>query len=340
MKKIVLLLAGMIANMVFIFAQDLHSPAEIMKIMEESELTYSIAELTEEIPVPDNSSNLNYNNVYKYDSAGNVLISVYNISEEAEQIAIEAESFFSKGKTKEAREKYLEALEKDPGYYSVMTYIGQTYGIEEDYNSAKEWYKKVIEKNYIDYMAHWFLADIYIKTGEKKLAVMEITIANILNRNNPRIRFAMENIYKKNRLKVPDWVFNPQCRITFDDIDEVTIEYSNEWLGYSLYKAVWSYEPGYRSSMGIVSEFTSTLEEKECLVGLITNISINKKSKKKPVFKALNKALDNQMIDEFILYEILLPQYPYVAYQLPEEAIKLVVEYVVQVRGGKKMKFE
>ena len=58
--------------------------------------------------------------------------------------------------------------------------------------------------------------------------------------------------------------------------------------------------------------------------------------KKNPEFKALKLALDKQMIDEYIFYEVLLPQYPFVAYQLPEEFVNGIKDYVLQVRGKMK----
>ena len=58
-----------------------------------------------------------------------------------------------------------------------------------------------------------------------------------------------------------------------------------------------------------------------------------KKLRKYPEFKALQSALDKQMIDEYKFYEIILPEYPHVAYQLPEEFIQSIKDYVIEIRG-------
>ena len=42
------------------------------------------------------------------------------------------------------------------------------------------------------------------------------------------------------------------------------------------------------------------------------------------------------MIDEFILYEIVLPDYPFVAYQFSEELIISIKNYVKEIRGNQK----
>lgn len=216
-----------------------------------------------------------------------------------------------------------------------MTYIGQTYEIEGDFDNAIEWYEKTISLNYIDYMAHWFLADAYKMRGELDLAVDEITIAMILNRNNPRIEKSLSDIYKLKKLKTDDWTFNPQIKIDSTGIDEVSISFSPDWLGYAMVKAVWKYEPGYKESMGVTSGSFSTIEEKECFISLMTSFD-KKRLKKHPEFKALKLSLDKKMIDEFIFYEIILPEYPFVAYQLTEEFLNEIKDYVKEIRGNKK----
>jgi hypothetical protein len=127
---------------------------------------------------------------------------------------------------------------------------------------------KAIEANYFDYMAHWFLGDAYHKAGTTEKAQKEILIANILNRNNPRIQNALGRIYADSRLTYPEWVFSPRCDLKDLGNNKVSVKYDQrypEWLPYSLCKALWQFEPGYRESMLKDSqEHPAMIEEKEC----------------------------------------------------------------------------
>jgi len=316
----------------FAFGQNIHSPAEILQIMEKSPITYEIEIIEESIPPPDRSENLNYNNVYRIEDENGVRAKEYEISEEANKFLDKAEKYYSEANFSKAREMYFKVLESDSNYYEVITYIGQMYESEGDLEKASEWYLKAIDHNYIDYMAHWFLADAYQKLGETVKAIDEITISMILNRNNPRIKKSFDNIYKQNKLKITDWVFNPQIKIDSTGKNKCSLKFGEDWLGYAMVKAVWKFEPGYSESMGVVKGQYSTIEEKEAIVSLVTPLS-KKKIKKVPQFKAIKLAMDKKLLDEFILYEIMLPQYPYAAYQLSNETILNIKDYVIHIRG-------
>ena len=204
----------------------------------------------------------------------------------------------------------------------------------DKFEKAIEWYKKTIELNYIDYMAHWFLADAYKKENKLKKALDEITIAMILNRNNPRIKLSFDAIYELNKLKSPDWTFTPQIQIDSTGEDQVKVAYGKDWLGYALVKALWSYEPGYKESMGADENSFSIYEELEAFASLMTSFT-KKKLKKNPQFSALQRSIDKEMVNEFIYYEILLPEYPFVANQFPKETIESIKDYIIEIRGKK-----
>jgi hypothetical protein len=44
-------------------------------------------------------------------------------------------------------------------------------------------------------------------------------------------------------------------------------------------------------------------------------------------------AIDADLVDQYITYEILLPDYPDVAYQFSEEILDTLVDYLIEVRG-------
>lgn len=335
MKKQLLTLGILIIAFLNGFGQEIYTPVEIFEIMEKSIISYELNILEKEIPPKDRSGNLNYNHYYRVIDEGVISTYDYEIDSNAISYLTQAEEYFLTNRISLARDMYLEVLRVDSSYFQVMTYIGQTYGIEGDFENAIEWYNKAISLNYIDYMAHWFLADAYIKQGNIDKAVDEITIAMILNRNNPRIKKSFNDIYELKKFKKADWSFNPQMEIDSIGINKVSISMDINWLGYAVVKALWKYEPGYKESKGVSEGSFSTIEEKEGFVSLMTSFD-KKKLKKHPEFRALKLALDKNMIDEFILYEIVLPDYPFVAYQFSEELIISIKNYVKEIRGNQK----
>jgi tetratricopeptide (TPR) repeat protein len=335
MRKIILTFGLFTFICLITFGQQIHTSAEIFKIMGKSPISYELAELETVIAAPDRTENLNYNHYYRVIENNQLITYKYEESEEVSIYLKKAEKFFSDRQFQDAREMYLKVLELDSTYYEVMTYVGQTYGIEKDFEKAIEWYTKTIELNYIDYMAHWFLADAYKVQGEIEKAVNEITIAQILNRNNPRINKSLNEIYNLEKINNPSWIFNPQIQIDSVGINKVKIAFHLDWLGYAMVKALWLYEPQYKESMGVENGSFSTLHEKECFVSLMSTFT-KKKLKRYPEFKALKLALDKDMITEYIFYEIYLMDYPFIAYQLPEEFIENIKSYVIKIRSKTK----
>lgn len=331
--KIIAILAALCLLTTISFSQKIHDPAQILQIMEKSSVSYELDVLSSPILCPDRSDNLNYNSVYRIKTDSSIMTYSYALKPEAKPFLDKAEYHFSNRNIDSARIYYEKVLEIDPTYYKAMTYIGQMYGTKRDMDKSLEWYNKAIHANYIDYLAHWFIADIYRMKGDLKDAVDEITIAMILNRNNPRLKETRNEIYKLAKRKQDDWCFVPQYKIVSND-NSVKISFNEIWLGYAMAKALWQYEPGYKQSMGVQENVYSSLEDKECLLVLIAGL-INSKTniKKYPELTTLKKAIERDFLNEYIFYEIVLPEHPNVAYQLSEDFISRIKEYVLTVRN-------
>lgn len=325
-------LALLLSSSISLLAQQLHSPKELFEIMDKSKLVYTFSELENPVLPEDRNMKLNFNTVYQVTESDRIATYQYDLKEEAKEVLERAEAYFQDGEYLQARAAYLEVLEIDPKYYKVMTYIGQTYGIEKDFGKAMKWYKKTIKLNPIDYMAHWFLADVYFVKGNLNKAVEEITTAKILNRNNPRIQQSLEMIYAKKKLSTENWDFVPQVAI--DSLDSVGVQVAAApgWVGYAIAKAVWQYEPGYPQSMGVEPGNLTTIEERECLLGLLLAAD-DEELGDDPIVKTLVAAVGEKTLDAYILYEVMLPQYPAIAYQLTENQIKRIRDYIIKVRS-------
>lgn len=319
-------------------AQDLHTPAEILGIMDTSQVSYLLRSSEEYIGDFDYTSTTS--NYYRQVVVnGEIELELYPLSKEDSVIFMEGEQAFKNGNLDKARSKYIEVHRNNPDFSVAMVWIGQTHALQLNEIKALEWYEKALEVNYCDYMAHWLKADIYKKRKLYDEAVREITTAYILNRNNPLIQETMKVIYKKAKLKYQQWEFSPNIRMVPNGAKEVQVVFDEFWTTYALYKAIWTFEPGYREQMtGSTSEF-SLLEEKECLSGLLI-MNTNKKGKfqhnrKVPSLSYLNKALNQNLFTEFVIVEIWLRQYPVIAFTQDRETLDKLVDYVIQIRGEK-----
>ena len=314
----------------------LHTPSEIFKIMSDSKLMYEVKILDKPIACPDYSDKLNYHDSYRVVTDSGFYTRQYQINDKARPLFDQAEAFFKANNPYSALIYYRMALDADSSQYYIMTYIGQIYDGQKDYENSIQWYKKAIEKNYIDYMAHWFLADAYFAINDMKNALDEIVIARILNRNNQRIAASMVNIFKKAKRNTDDWYFNPQIAINEGEGHKIIVEMSADWTAYAMAKALWNFEPGYKESMGVAPDNYTTLEEKECLIAQLVGMeNAETNVKKNTQLKILKKATANNQLDDYMLYEIFLPKFPDIAFQLTEQTILSIKDYVLNVRHTK-----
>jgi len=222
-------------------------------------------------------------------------------------------------------------LQQDPKLYSAMTYIAQTYGIEKNWDKAELWYKKAIDANYIDFLAHWLLADVYKIKGQKEKALQEISIAKVLNRNNPRLEAMRKEIYDLNGLNTKNWTFNPQVRISRDSVTEnVNMVSDSIWMYYAFVQAAWMYEPVYREKAKKVQNELDQMY-RECLMGLLPYMNNKNLKDSVEVLKRLDKVLDADKLSEFVLYEIILLDNPAVAFNLEKKQIEYLKDYLIWV---------
>lgn len=321
------------------YSQKIHTPTEILKLMVDSKIRYEMKTPDKRITAKDYSGKLNYHDCYRVVTDSGITTSAYSVNKQAEPRLQKAEIYFQAKDYENALTSYKSTLEADSSLYFVMTYLGQMYEKKREPDNSIYWYKKAISKNYIDYMAHWFLADNYISVGNLKNSIDEIVIARILNRNNPRIKRSMNSILQKAKRDTTDWYFNPQVEFVKMSDTKVSVATDNKWIGYALTKALWLYEPGYSESMGVkpLAGKHSLIEDRECLITLLIALSNAKtKIKNDPQLRILKEAGEKDYLYEYIIYEIILPENPIYAFQLPEKTILGIKDYILNVRNKRK----
>lgn len=335
MKRFLVLL--LLVSSLDAYSQKIHSPAEILRIMVGSATKYQLDPLDKEIKPPNYSSKLNINDYYREEVDGKNKVLAYKLDPAAESYFMIAEVYFSKGKMDSALMCYKQAYELDSSAYKALTYIGQCYLLMNKLDDAEPVLKKAIEKNYIDYMAHWFLSDIYAAKSKWKEAAREITIASVLNRNNPRILTRVAELYKKAKLEWHEFTFNPQIKLVdLGGTDSVKVGYEKTWMMYAMTKAVWAFEYQYKESMGEKDKEFSVMEEVESLAveyQAIKNAELDIDDY--PELIALVAAVEAKMLYPYIYYEIMFPKYPFTAYVTPKDEIERIADYVMKIRTWK-----
>ncbi|MDP5170965.1 MAG: hypothetical protein NWR72_12025 [Bacteroidia bacterium] len=336
-----ILTIGLMAIVSHTFSQDLKSLREIFLIMEKSKLAYEL-DFNEDKQYPTYERKRLYNNYYlEIDEQGNRLFRTYEPDSAAAIPLTQAETYFGAQKIAEARGKYQEAYALDSSNFSTLTYIAQTYGIEGNWEMAEKYYLKALEKNPVDYMNHWFIADTYRNTDRQNLCLYHLILAHLYNRNHEAILQELTETLALSKIKVPDWTFSPKIEMAQVGREQISVQSSQEWLSYAIVKAVWEYEPGYRESYGVEEGQFTVLEEFEALAALLDGVKANKKFGKTPMMKVLANSLDENNLVGFVIYEIFLPQYPNVAVQLSEGQMVKTASYFLQLRcSGKTMPFE
>jgi len=212
-----------------------HKPADLLKVLKASKMTYTVGGLSTDIPRTDYPYVVNSPNMMHDDSNGQFVAKKVVIAKgKADSTWNEAERIFKEDSNyKEARKVYREVLDIDPDYYPAKIEIAKTFEIEKDYEKAEAQYKQAISKNYVDYLPHQLAADLYFKEKKYEEAVDEISVASALNRNDTTILADLVKIYGKTRMKYGDWSFTPQYKLEKGQKDgEINVEIKKRlvWL--------------------------------------------------------------------------------------------------------------
>ena len=320
-----------------VFAQNPHQTREILEILKTSALNYRFEEVKatgQEIPKGAENSQF----VFPYFPKGSQqpVLKNYELSPYEEEAFRAAEILFAKEKYAEAREKYELTLLAKPDFAPAMTFIGQTYGLENNLVMAIRWYEKAIAVNFHDFKAHWFLAKTLFAMERYEEALPEISLALVLNRNHTEIAADLRYFFKDSRLNFQEWTFRPAFGINLTE-DEIIIKHGPGWKQYAGVKALWNLEPGYREQMSGSAEPDpfSLPEEREALLNLLWENTDSKGriNSKIPAIPYLQNATERKMLIDFIFFELWLPQEPLIAYTQSPEALKRIARYVMEVRG-------
>lgn len=333
------IVCGLLGLSAWLSAQNrLSTPLEILTFMEASGTDYQIEQLYGTVPLRPAP-------VLPHGAFIETIEGVEHTREYKDFWTCAAEQNYAKARAllntekpdyNKVRKYYHKVLKEFPRHAQVHTLIGETYLEQKQLAEARRWLDQAIAYNPIDYLARWHLAEIFVQEEKWDSAVVAITIAHIYNRNNPRLLLRLDEIYAKaQRDYIREWAFEPQYKLKKEDSSIVVIA-DGIWLTYGLYKAVWQYEPDYIyiKQKQAVTDYLFH-QEMEATVGTFMTFSALRREDKRtfPAMLAFELALDNNMVEEYVFYEILLTERPTIANYLTPEFLKRLVDYILIVRG-------
>jgi tetratricopeptide (TPR) repeat protein len=317
----------------------LSTPLEILTFMKASGTNYQIEQLRGKIERPhrqilQNDGFVDVMNGREYSRSYPAMRNC-----KAEKWANEAQKImaFENLDRKKARKLYLKAIKEMPQDAQLYALIGESFYDENDYPKAKDYFRKAIAINAIDYRSHWLLGEIYLAENVCDSAIYYISLAHLRNRNLPRLQLRLKEVYKacgKNYYQ--NWAFEPLYRNYREDT-MIVIAAQGVWLTYAMYKAVWEFEPDYLyiKSKQQVTDYLYH-QEMEGVMGmyLTYNNLAAEEQREYASLRAFELALDNELLEAYIFYEILLPERPTLAQYLTPEFTAMLLDYMSIVRGA------
>lgn len=313
-------------------AQDINGPKEILKIMNDSKLTYQ-NKITDKQYNAGHRDPLVPYDLYRVEEDEKYVIRAYDSTGAADSLFRLGQKSFHQRNYDQAITYYKQAYDSDNVRTDVVTFIGECYERKGDNNEAVKWYKKSIEQNYIDYRAHWDLANQFKLQGDNESALNEILVAHFFDRNNPDIIRDLESICALNKKSYSNWSLNPQVNIEQISDDEILVESNEQWAPFAWAEAVWMYEPGYAAGKNADDSLSLEMDKwKECTLGLYASVLNDKKMQKMPEYKSLTEAADNKMFDAYWLYEVMWVGDPVSALKVGDDGLKYVAQYILDYR--------
>lgn len=297
----------------------LHTPDEIFKIMEESELSYVIGEFSDSTLEIDSPIVL-HNQYIILTHNDSTYLDEYIWSEKTTELLLMGDKEFANKNFEVALKYYHEMLETQPEYSFALTMIGDAHYSMGNYDSAKIYFNRAIDRNFVDYSAHWFLADTHDKMGNLDSALIEITIAHLLNINHSVLKAKLQEYRESANRPWQEWEFKPQYQLSKEG-NRILINVHPDWIAYAMVKAIWEYEPGYayKTSNEPDSLLVNWPEEKEAIVALLTDTTRNQR---------IHDIVEAGYFNEFLIYELVSKKHPIFLLLLSKENFWRILDYV------------
>ena len=317
----------------------MHSAIEILSILEKSPIQYQIeVDTTIErvgFPRPVRQSIVYYEN----GNPNAVRSDGFTILEKNPTLKdhyIKAEEAYKSRNYADARVHYKAVIQTQPHFGRFYAYIGETYLEEGDTLNARIWVDSALRIYPRDYIANSLRGRVHDLHGEDKQAVESHIKSLIFFRNGFSYKLYLENLLNKSNQTFDPWEFDPKFSINVIDSTTTKVSYNAitaEWMTFCSCSAIWQSEPKYVLEQGIdTADFKAKTiaQAKECLFATASSWfdnNLNPRFDIKPA-RALSKAMQNKAYQDYLYFEVILPQIPLLIHYMNQESVDSFVSYV------------
>jgi len=302
----------------------IHTPAEIFKLLDQSELTYEIDLCPDSIFPQDTLEPAVLPPMLIPEFVdGEPKYTLKVLSDSGQLIFEAAETLYGNLEVDSAMVLYSLLYEREPYFAQLLTLKGDVHFTKEEYDSAAAYYRRAISENPVDYQCRWFLGNALWHLGDTAEALREITIAHVLNVNHELLKEVLIDYRARVNRPWHEWSYVPRYYLHQED-NRVLVRGDPNSIFYAMTKALWAYEPGYVDRMRDTSDLGDALlnlkEERESVAcALFANDSLRTE---------LLERVGPENISQFVLYEVILKRHPQLALHFQEESRNLIVDYV------------
>ncbi len=318
------------------------SPAEIVKLIEASPREYAID--SEPRPYPQwrqQNAQLTWPEshpptpmpAFKTLPDGSRTVVTFSGPDEVNAMIKEVERLFGAHDFAGAEKGYEKILAKYPGEYSVQLGYGDAALFPGDAGAALPRYEKATSINPADHRSWYYRGSSLAVLGRKKEAIEAWARALSMRPDYANMILGIER--RSDTLGLGYVVrarsLMPSARVTVTrngaKISSVVVPH---WLSWGLCKAMWRIEPAHRKVMtGSETDTFSMIEEKECLMSLVSAYSNRKKGEDEdPVVEQLIAAIDADLFTGYLVFEVASRVEPHAFLLQSPEVQAQVEEYV------------
>jgi len=331
-------------------ADELLTPADYLKLMEESKLRYNLMSEPSKNPIEEMTCPRRDESLRVVKEGEKTSLVTWSVAPDATKLLEEGETLYQAEQMKEAAAKYKAAIDADPQAATAYYFYGDAllFG-SNDAAAALEQYKKGIALDPTVPAGHFFAATAYTRLGRMSEAREEIVQALSLYPG-------YEAVWRAGTQNPDYWDIQPMTRHPFeppagylgkktDKGIDISLGEKAEWMGYAMCKAVWAYEPKFRREGEAQGEGWSLEAEGACVLNHLmatinqTQAALEERKKSQvsveeamaalpPREKHIHEVAKENLLDGYVLFEIIGRRCPLAMSILPDEARSELKAYI------------
>lgn len=312
------------------------APDELFKLMENSEVTYTIGELPADA-TPERIVDILWPTHrglsipwIEQDETGRRSLVAYPFTDEDIEALGKVEPLFKERKFAKARKRYEAIAASHPKNYLAVSSIGDCHYLSEDHEAALPYYERALEMNPYHYVNYLKLGNTLAKLGRWE-AALDTFVRGLVVRPRQEVILNQIRYFSKGLgVRVEDGRFLPRAYAERSE-GGIAVHFDPDdgwpWLTWVQCKAVWLGEGEYRAARledptANESYQPTSTEEFDCLRTLVVGYGIAREEREfppDPMLDRLSRIAEEGLLQEFVVYELFSRISPDIALLIPLE---------------------